>query len=97
MAVVTVEREEAVDRGWDFTVRVESGATLESTHLVRLAWADYDHWTAGRVPPANVAEGVVRFALTQGSARSLPATIDAARLRRRHPEIDTRIGDLIRD
>ncbi len=97
MAVVTVEREEAVERGWSFLVRVESGAEHDSTHTVRIDWADYDRWTGGRVPPAHVAEGLVRVTLQGTPPHRLPRTIDASRLRRERPDLDQRIGPLIRD
>ena len=80
------------------TVR-EEGAARGATRTieVRLHWADYNLWSAdGADPPERVAAAVLRFAAGRGAVAELPASFDAASLRRRHADADAAIARLVR-
>lgn len=74
----------------------------ERTVEVRVNWADYNLWSPdGADPPERVAHATVRY-LCAELARAglplsgLPATFDAATLRRRYPGADSAIAALLR-
>lgn len=90
---IEIVGEQEMADGWTFEVRLpERPAAL----TLRLAWADYNLWSAdGADPPHAVATAVVRFLLSHTPAADLPERIDASTARRRHPDADTEIPKLI--
>jgi hypothetical protein len=89
MDEVEVVRERETSGGWELTVRVgrEAGARA---HVLRLSWADHDHWTRGSASPSATGAAVVRAALELGE--TLDERIDAAAIARRTPDF----ADLVR-
>jgi len=85
---IEVVREREAGGGWELTVRVERGGE-RSAHVVRLSWADHDHWTRGAASPSATAAAVVRVALERGEA--LDERIDASALARRHADFAERV------
>ena len=98
MADVQIEREQEDDGGWTFRLRFAAGTSGPPVRrTVRLAWADYDLWSAdGADPPHAVAAAVVEFLLSRLSPSDLPASVDASVARRRFPDADQEIPRLIR-
>ena len=97
MATVHVESETPIDRGWSFLVRVgpSDDAPAPDRFVVRLSWADYDHWSRGRVAPEAVAAAVLTFLLERAPAADIPREFDAATIRRRHPAIDAELPGML--
>jgi len=92
MVDVEVVSERDCDGGWSFELRLG-----EVTRTLRLSWADYDLWSNdGCDPPHAVATAVALFLLARITASDLPATLDAATVRRRFPDADAEIPKLIR-
>jgi len=88
---ITAVEEAALARGWQF--RCTLAGVGEA--LVRLDWADYDHWCPdGHIPPERIAEAVIRTMLEHGAC--VPAQFDAARVRHVVPDADTRVAALTR-
>jgi len=87
-AVVETERDEP--GGWRFTLRLRNEAG-ESVHEVRLAWADHELWSHGRLGPAKVIEALGRFLLARQPRDTIKPSFDAAVVRRRFPEVDTEL------
>lgn len=96
MAVVHVETEQDAANGWTFRVRIERAHAPDSLHEVALSWVDYEFWSGGTAPPADVAAAVVRFLLEQPGEDPPPQRFDASTIRRRHPDLDDRIGAWLR-
>jgi len=94
---VQIESEREEDGGWTFRLRLAAGgAGPPVRRTVRLAWADYDLWSADAAdPPHAVAVAVVKFLLSRLSPSDLPASIDASVARRRFPDADAQIPRLI--
>ena len=84
---IDVREETEIDRGWAFAVRA-STSTDAADLIVRLSWVDYDHWSRGAASPARVIEELLRIVLEHVPLADLTADFDAARLRRRVPELD---------
>ena len=98
MSDVQIESETEDHDGWTFRLRIAAeNAEPPSRHTLRLAWADYDLWSAdGADPPHAVATAVVEFLLSRLGLADLPAKVDASVARRRFPDADTEIPGLIR-
>lgn len=96
VATVHVECETDTRTGWTFDVRVLAEGGAVSTHTLRMAWVDYELWAGGRLRPSDVAEAVVRFAVSRaGAPDARLADFDASMLRRWFPGADAAIaGDL---
>lgn len=94
MAMIEVQTEEETGRGWRYGVRVEREGGRASTHEVRLAWVDHEHWSGGRAAPSRVVEALLRFLVErEGSGgREIPASFDAATVRRWYPDVDGVMG-----
>lgn len=98
MPTVTIDRETEEPRGWEFeaTVLTDGGLTLRRT--LHLAWVDYNHWSPGGTDrPEAVAAAVLEYLARRGSLESTPRRLDAAGVRRRDPDADAAIPDLIRE
>lgn len=68
---------------------------IERTTAVHLHWADYNLWSPdGALAPERVAHAVIRVFETHCGFENLPASFDAAHLRRRWPEADDRVAEL---
>jgi hypothetical protein len=95
---VQIERETEDHGGWTFRLRIIAGAAGQpSLRTLRLAWADYDLWSAdGADPPHAVAAAVVEFLLARLGLSDLPPRIDASIARRQFPGADDEIPKLIR-
>lgn len=88
---VRIATETEAERGWWFEVEVDPDAPGARRLRVRLDWSDYEHWTRGKTPPSVAAAVLVRAALQLSPDAPLPATFDAASLRRRLPGLDERV------
>jgi hypothetical protein len=95
---VRIESETEDHDGWTFRLRIAAdNAKPSSRRILRLAWADYDLWSAdGADPPHAVAAAVVEFLLSRLGVAELPDRTDASIARRRFPDADTEIPRLIR-
>ncbi len=72
---VISEREE--ENGWKFSVMFGKQECELS-----LSWADYNLWSPdGTLPPANIADAVIRVMLDHGPPE-VPVRLDASLLRR---------------
>lgn len=100
MAVFNIEREEATDRGWRFSVSVIDTGGRSTSHRLDVSWADYNLWSAdGGDAPAAVAEAVIGFVLDHVAADDsapLPDRFDASMVRRWHRDADAEIPRRIR-
>lgn len=98
MSGVQIESETEDHDGWTFRLRIAAeNAEPPSRRTLRLAWADYDLWSAdGADPPHAVAAAVVEFLLSRLGLANLPAKVDASVARRRFSDADTEIPRLIR-
>jgi hypothetical protein len=95
---VQIESEREEDGGWTYRLRLAAGAAGPPVRCtLRLAWEDYDLWSADAAdPPHAVAAAVVEFLLSRLSPSDLPASIDASVARQRFSDADTEIPRLIR-
>lgn len=60
-------------------------------HTVMLSFSDYDFWSRGFVPPAQVAEKALRFAFDRDPIPGLPPSFDLARLRVMFSDMDEKM------
>lgn len=93
MISVEVKTEEEVGRGWRYVVGVVRDGRA-SDHTVNLSWADHEHWCGGRCAPSRVIEALVRFVAEQEASggREIPASFDAATVRRWYPAADMEVA-----
>lgn len=87
MPRIEVQSETEVPRGWRYRVIIHE-AEGPREHSVRLSWVDHDHWSGGRLPPSRVVEALMACLVRRPPAEALPASFDAARIRRWIPTID---------
>lgn len=93
-ASVDIGQETETAGGWKYEVLVRRPGQSQTSHSVSLSWVDHDYWSGGRLPPSQVVEAVLRYALEHdghppsGSAMTWPAQFDAARIRRWFPRMD---------
>ncbi len=92
MALVSVEAEIEVAAGWEF--RLSVGVDDRSIRL-HLSWADYEHWSMGSIPPARVAEGVVRYIIDRRGEDALRERFDASLVRRLVPQADEELPRML--
>jgi hypothetical protein len=72
-----------------------SGTRLQRI-VLRLSWADYQHWSRdGAVPPSRVADAVLRFIARHPAAFAGIESIDASTARRRVRGADDAIRGLL--
>lgn len=88
MAEIDVKTESEEGRGWSYRVEVRHDDGSVTSHTVKLAWVDHDHWTGGRVAPSRTVEAVLKYVMTHVPGQGIPAMFDAARARRWLPQID---------
>lgn len=88
MAEIDVKTECEAQRGWTYEVEVRRDDGSVSSHTVKLAWVDHQHWTGGSIAPSRTIEAVLRYIMEQVPALAFPPVFDAARARRWLPRID---------
>ena len=89
---IQIIHEHDAGNGWIFDATIDQKVTVE----LSLAWVDYNLWSPdGSAPPASVAHAVLKFLLTQEPAQEWADRFDAARIRRRYPQSDAKIAQLI--
>lgn len=94
MTIIDILSESEIQQGWRFRIRVGEGRAA-TEHLTDLSWVDYDYWCGGAAPPERVAAAVVRFLLERDPDAALPEHFDASIIRRRFPDLDARLRELI--
>lgn len=93
-STVDIGQEVETSAGWKYEVRISRPGQPQSSHQVSLSWVDHDYWSGGRLPPSQVVEAVLRYAIeheghqARGAEMSWPAHFDAARIRRWFPRLD---------
>lgn len=93
-AFIDVRGERAIPGGLAFSVVLDDGAAGRALEI-RLHWADYNLWSPdGADAPERVALAVARF--VRARMDPLPESLDAALLRRRFPDADATIAELVR-
>lgn len=94
MAEITIGPETELSGCWSYEVDLfDDGRHYRFT--VTLNWRDYDHWSRGQTSPETVVRAVLRFLLAHESAQSWPAGFDCASIRRRFPQIDDRVSEML--
>jgi hypothetical protein len=85
------------DGAWEYDARVVDAEGSERQLRLRLSWAEYHLWApAGDLPPARVAEAVLRFVAAHAASFSGLERVDAASLRRRVEGADAAVATLLR-
>lgn len=91
-----VEEIEAED-GWKFRVEIDLDADHSRALTMRLAWVDYNLWSpSGSDRPADVAQAVLALLMECVEPGSIPARLDAARIRHIVSDADKQLPKLIR-
>lgn len=85
MAEIDIQTEEESGRGWVYHAAVDRQGR-KTEHTVKLAWVDHELWSGGRVAPSKVIEALIAFIIERG--KDVPATFDAATVRRWLPDVD---------
>ena len=91
--VTTIEviTEQETGRGWEHRVAVVRESGVRTEHTVRLSWADHEHWSGGRDAPSRVIQTLMELLVEREGERAIPATFDAAAVRRWWPGMDARM------
>ncbi len=89
---VRIVREADAPTAWDFDIRLGDQTSGRIVRL-RLAWADYEHWSGGRLAPEEVAAAVMRCAVEAVGEDAIPEREDAATFRRTSPGFDERLTE----
>jgi hypothetical protein len=85
-AAWTLVNEREREHGWEYDARFMAPAG-ECRTVLRLSWADYQHWSPdGSVPPSRVAEAVLGVVAAWPDLFAGLERIDAATVRRRLPD-----------
>ena len=92
---IEVLAEDEYAGGWSFHCQAIGwdGSLIKRT--IRLAWADYNHWSDGGDEPSSVAAAVLRFLLSRRAPGEVRDTYDAARARREFDDADDVIPQMI--
>ena len=85
---IGTETEEAA--GWRYPVRLFAGGKTYDFD-VTLSFADYDHWSHGRVPPSRVVEAAFGFLLDNEPASAILSKFDCSVIRRYFPQVDAEL------
>lgn len=91
---VDIGQETETAAGWKYEVLIRRPGQEQTSHSVSLSWVDHDYWSGGRLPPSQVVEAVLRYALehdgdpVRGAMMNWPTHFDAARIRRWFPQMD---------
>ena len=62
MGEIEIKTEMEGDNHWSYQVTVYDGGKCHA-YDVTLSWSDYDHWSKGKTPPAQVLEAMFQFLL----------------------------------
>lgn len=96
MSQVHIRSETDVPQGWRYVVDVDHEDGTRTTHRLRLAWVDHNHWAGDRVIPPNlVAKALITSLLGAGLDGPLPERFDAAAARRWVEGIDESIREML--
>lgn len=95
MARIEVRQEREIGAAWLFDVEVEQPDSGTSRHVVRLSWADYDHWSHGSAAPSRVVERLIEFVLKHNAAELLRDEFDAAIVRVHFPDVDRELPRML--
>jgi hypothetical protein len=88
LAEIRIQNEQETGRGWAYDVIVgHGGDEPPREHRVMLSWADYEYWSHGQKPPADVVRQIVAYLLEQPGFTP-PAKFDASTARRWFPSLD---------
>lgn len=94
MPTVHVRSETEVPQGWRYVLDIEREDGTVSTHRVRLAWVDHNHWTGERpFPPSRVAQALLECVVEAEPGIELPERFDASTVRRWTPRIDELLAE----
>ncbi|HED54037.1 MAG TPA: hypothetical protein ENJ00_07530 [Phycisphaerales bacterium] len=85
--------------GWMYRVRLEQARAEPRELWVTMSFQDYEHWSGGIRPPADVLESLLRCIAEASDTTNLPDPLpdplperfDAARVRRWIPSLDDRL------
>lgn len=94
MSTIRVSNERSQGDGWRFDVRVEERGA-EHDFAVTLGKADYDRWSGGRVPPADLVHAAFRFLLAKEPVGSILRSFDMSVIRRYFPEVDRELPGML--
>ncbi|MEW6271598.1 MAG: hypothetical protein AB1689_20130 [Thermodesulfobacteriota bacterium] len=94
MSAITVGNERPEGSGWRYDVRVDARGRRHD-FAVTLARSDYDRWSGGRVPPAEVVRAAFRFLLEREPATSILSSFDCSVIRRYFPEVDSELPAML--
>ena len=75
---------------WSWAARIYMGGRVKN-HTVMLSFSDYDFWSRGFIPPAQVAEKALHFAYDRDDKPVLPPAFDLARLRVMFHDMDEKM------
>ncbi|MDA1008329.1 MAG: hypothetical protein O2800_04925 [Planctomycetota bacterium] len=83
MAVIEVTHELETQGSWQFTLQSVDDAGIMRTHLLNLAWPDYDWWSPdGALEPSTVGLAVAECWADNDPSTPLPERFDASVIRR---------------
>lgn len=87
MAEIEVSNEQERDHQWSYQVVVYDQGRRHAFD-VTLGYADYDHWSHGRVPPSRVVQAAFEFLLENEPVTSIMTRFDCSVIRRYFPKVD---------
>jgi hypothetical protein len=94
MPKVHVTSESDIPQGWRYVIDIDHDDGSHSTHRLRLAWVDHNHWAGERsIPPSRVAQVLIERLLAARLDEPLPERFDAATARRWVPSIDDELSE----
>ncbi len=91
VAEIEIITEQETGHGWQHHVTVVRDSGARTEHIVRLSWADHEHWSGGRDAPSKVIQTLMELLLERERERAIPDVFDAAAVRRWWPEMDARM------
>lgn len=92
LAEIRIQNEQETGRGWAYDVIVQRpGDQDPRQHQVTLSWADYEYWSHGQKPPADVVRQIVTYLLEQPGFTP-PVRFDASTVRRWFPSLDRHLA-----
>ena len=93
MPQVHITREDDIPQGWRYVIDIDHDDGSRTTHRLRLAWVDHNHWAGERsIPPSRVAQALVEYLLVADLKDPLPDRFDAATARRWAPALDNELA-----
>lgn len=94
MPTIEIGTETEQTNHWSYEVSVrDNGDTY--AYDVTLSFADYDHWSHGRVAPEKVVHAAFRFLLSRESASDILQRFDCSVIRRFFPEVDRELPGMM--